>query len=171
MKHNTGKCAFDKQKIEAYHDNMITEPAEIKVIEAHLETCRDCKAHLGRLSTVYRKTQAVFNEIVEATDFTGREAALFSAIDRESARRARPEKGQTQRYRPSFAIRFLMPAAALVAILVFFFSTPRPQSPGPREASAIVSAVSGTFENAVILETPSNRQTVIWFTESEGGPA
>jgi anti-sigma factor RsiW len=171
MQHNTGFCAFDKQKIEAYYDNSLTDPAEIKAIETHLETCRDCKTYLGRLSAVCRKTQAVFNELAETADFTGREAALFSALHREPARRARPGKRQQQRFRPSFAARFLIPTAALVAVLVFFFSPPRPQSPGPREASAIVSAVSGNFENAVILETPSNRQTVIWFTESEGGPA
>lgn len=64
---------------------------------------------------------------------------------------------------PNF--KFLIPAAAMVAIFFILFSLTGP-SVSVSGPSAIVKSFSGDTSSVIILETPESRQTIIWFNES-----
>ena len=63
-----------------------------------------------------------------------------------------------------FSWRMALSAAAAVALLVFLIYNPfQPAlSSGP---SAIIDSFTGQVKSVMILETPQNRQTVIWYSE------
>ncbi|MCP4664758.1 MAG: zf-HC2 domain-containing protein [Deltaproteobacteria bacterium] len=61
--------------------------------------------------------------------------------------------------------KILIPAAAMAAMLVLFFSLMRPLAP-VTAPSAIINSFTGEVSSVMIIETPKSRQTIIWFNEA-----
>ncbi len=61
--------------------------------------------------------------------------------------------------------KLILPAAAMAAMFVLFFSLLRPIAP-VTAPSAIINSFTGEVSSVMIIETPKTRQTIIWFNET-----
>lgn len=132
-------------------------PADTHRIEEHLRICPECRREITRL----RKTGGILRQTVE----TASKEVDFQRLEQQilvATRQHRPQRVRLLERLLSW--RVALPAAAAAALLVLFFYNPfQPAlSSGP---SAIIDSFTGQVKSVMILETPQNRQTVIWYSE------
>ena len=144
------------EEISRYLDGE-TNSADTHRIEEHLRICSDCRRKLTQL----RETGDILRQTVETAgkemDFQRLEQQIFTATRQHHPQRDRLSERL-------FSWRVALPAAAAAALLVLFIFNPfQPSlSSGP---SAIIDSFTGQVKSVMILETPQNRQTVIWYSE------
>jgi len=143
--------------LDRYYDGEIS-PDESKAVTDHLDGCPVCRKRLAARRTVTESVRAVADEAVSRTDFRHLDQKV---LDRIAVRRT-PFLSQLKNMR--FSWRFYVPASAIAAILMVFFTVflRQPADVGP---SAIINSFAGKISSVMIIETPESRHTILWFSE------
>ena len=144
------------EEISRYLDGE-TNPADSRRIEEHLQSCSKCRGKLTQL----RET----GDILRLTVQTAGSGVDFQRLEQQIVTAARQSPPQRDRLLESmFSWKLALPAAAAVVLLMIFIYKPFQPSltAGP---SAIIDSFTGQVKSVMILETPQNRQTVIWYSE------
>ncbi|MDM8551666.1 zf-HC2 domain-containing protein [Desulfobacterales bacterium HSG2] len=145
---NKSKC--DPILLSQFFDHEL-EPEEYDRVSEHVRDCLSCRKSLLDNQSLSGFFRAGLGKTVARTRFDNLEERVLSQV-----RNRKPQIGNW---------KFLIPAAAMVAILflVFPLTGPRVSVSGP---SAIVESLTGDTSSVMILETPESRQTIIWFNET-----
>ena len=134
-------------------------PDEQDSVLLHLKDCPSCQEELRQneaLSTLFRNS---LDEQFSQIDFSGLEKNVLAQV------RKKRTPWWINLNDLFFSKKLLVPAAAMAAMVVLFFSLARQPvlSPVP---SAIVKSLRGEMSSVIILETPKTNQTIIWFNET-----
>ena len=156
MKKVSTKC--DPALVSRFSDGELG-PEEHALISSHLRDCASCQK-------THRENQAL-SAICKA----GLEGEL-SRVNLHGLEQGVMDKIQAGRdpwwvgFRDLLAPKkLLIPAAAMAAMLVLFFSLMKPLAP-VTAPSAIINSFTGDVSSVMIIETPKSRQTIIWFSEA-----
>ena len=156
MKKAAIKC--DPALVSRFSDGELG-PDEHVLVSSHLEDCPSCqKTHRENqaLSTLFKTT---LERELPLLNLHGLEQGV---IDKIQAGRRAWWHGFKDLFPPR---KFLIPAAAMAAMFVLFFSLMRPFAP-VTAPSAIINSFTGEISSVMIIETPKSRQTIIWFSEA-----
>ncbi|MDM8522234.1 zf-HC2 domain-containing protein [Desulfococcaceae bacterium HSG8] len=161
MKKNHDKC--NPLLLNRFFDQELG-PDEHARVSKHLRDCPSCQKALRENQSLSALVADNFEKTVSGT--------RFDHIEDNVLERIRNDRIPWQiKLKSLFAPkRLLIPAGALVAIFILFFSlvkSPVPVS-GP---SAIINSFTGDISSVIIIETPESRQTIIWFNETADNKA
>jgi len=134
-------------------------PAENNRVISHLTECPSCQKELREnevLSTLYRSG---LEEQLSRIEFRDLEKNVLEHVREKRVPWWMNPKGLV------FSKRLLVPAAAMAAMVVLFFSFARQPALSP-VPSAIIKSLSGEMSSVVVIETPKTHQTIIWFNET-----
>lgn len=156
MRNHHSDC--DPMQLSRFLDQELG-PDESARTEAHLRNCPSCQKAVQDQHALSALFNAKVEKTVSRTDFDHLERNVLTRI------RAKQSPWWERAASLIFSRRILIPAVSMAAILIFFFSYPRPpaQVSGP---SAIINSFTGDLSSVMILETPRSRQTIIWFDET-----
>ena len=139
--------------MERYFDHELN-PEDRARAEAHLTICPACR----RLLEKNRLVAEIFRSDPAAVLTEGEKAALEVQVLARASRHSWDVWDWLKAKR-------LVPLAAATALLVAVFSYLLEPAP-PSGPSAIVNSFQGDVSSVVILETPDNHNTIIWFVET-----
>jgi hypothetical protein len=151
----TGSC--DPLLVSRFHDQELDMEASDR-LRAHLDTCSSCRQVLEdhrRIAENFRSAVAGERTRLDADTF---EKTLFHQMGVRAAER---RFGLLELITGK---KFYIPAAALAATLILFFTFFYPAG-APSSPSAIVTSFSGDISSVMIFETPETHQTILWFNE------
>ena len=133
-------------------------PDEHALVSSHIRDCAPCQKALREKEALSALFKASLEGQLSQVDLRDFEQGV---MDRIHTRRVSWWMGFRDLFVPK---KLLIPATAMAAMLVLFFSLLRSPAPvaGP---SAIINSFTGEISSVMIIETPKSRQTIIWFTE------
>ena len=155
---NNACPAYSLKKIIRFVDDELS-PAERQEIKAHLDTCDVCRSQVDTLTRIHRSF--VFEADI-AADTTP------SLLEKPLTQKPDPKSfaswlgslwSSLFQKRPALGFASI---AAVLAIGVLFF---QPWA-GPKGPSATINTIDTTASSVMILETPENRHTILWYTET-----
>jgi len=147
----------DSTLIERFFDNELA-PDEHERFSRHLEDCPSCQKAVRDNQTISALFKSSLSKALSQTSFEDLEENVLNQIRKRSV----PWWKKLIDFLSSK--KFLVPATAMAAILLFLTLTRQPV-PVP-DQSAIVKSFSGDVSSVMIIETPKTRQTIIWYNES-----
>lgn len=140
-----------------YYDRELG-PGDKKKVDEHLQTCLSCQKALQDHQFISSHFRTDLKAKLPNTNLELLEKRVLNRIkDRQGL-------GWGRISHLLFLKRFYIPATAIAAALVIFFSFMfYPASPsGP---SAIVTSLTGQVSSVMIFETLNTQQTILWFKE------
>ena len=143
--------------MERYLDHELN-PEDRARAEAHLTICPACRRSLEK----NRMVGELFRSDPAAVLTEGEKGALEAQV---LAQASRHPWGAWDWLKATFTPKRLVPLAVATALLVVVFSYLLGPAP-PSGPSAIVNSFQGDVSSVVILETPDNHNTIIWFVET-----
>ncbi|MDY6881044.1 MAG: anti-sigma factor [Desulfatiglans sp.] len=150
--------ACDSMLLSRHMDGELS-PAEYDWLMSHLAACPDCQEELRQneaLRTLYKSDLA---EERSQVSFQGLERKVLKQVSQKRL-------SWWMRHKELFfSKKLLIPATAMAAMVLLFFSLIR-QPLLPPDPSAIITSLSGDMTSVIVLETPKTRQTIIWFNEA-----
>lgn len=154
----TDKSYCDPELLSRFFDGE-TGPGEKDFVLEHLKTCEHCQRELKRNAQLAERYQEKLHK-----ELSGIHAAALEGKILERVRKNRPS------FWPGIldlltSMKFLVPAAAAIGLVLFVITTlrvPSPDSP----PSAIINSFTGEVSSVMILETPQTHQTIIWINET-----
>lgn len=133
-------------------------PDEVKRMEDHLQRCGTCRRQLAFFSDFSRDFRGHVQRETDGVD--------FSTLEKEVIHKALfPHRLKRGPARFIASLRFVLPAAALACLLLFFTYSRFGVDPGPAQPSAIINSFTGSMTSVMIFETPETRQTILWYHE------
>jgi len=143
--------------LDRYYDGEIS-PDESKAVADHLDGCPACRKRLGARRVVSESVRAAADEAVSRTDFSLLDQKVLDRIDAYRT----PFLSKLKNIR--FSWRLYVPASAIAAVLMVFFTLflRQPADLGP---SALINSLAGKISSVMIIETPESRHTILWFSE------
>ena len=152
-----GNCAYDRQMLDRYFDGELTRD-DAEQVARHLQACTACRGHVDR-------NQLLADGLRYAVDRQPLPEKL--AWIGQAGYRSPPRPPLWRQIRQWLDLRWAIPAGALAAAGVMGLMMWLPGSPqAPVAPSAIVTSFSGEISSVTILETPHQRQTIIWINEN-----
>jgi anti-sigma factor RsiW len=136
------------------------EPDEAIRIREHVSSCPSCQKRYREHQLVSNVFRAGMNNVMSQIRFDSLENKIWERIRERQA----PWQSSVRLFFSSR--KFLIPVAAIAAMLFVFFSlTVRTPAPvvGP---SALITSFTGDISSVMFLETPESHQTIIWFQET-----
>lgn len=150
------KChQYSQEIISLFVDNEL-DPNKTEEVSSHVRLCRDCADQAAK----FRKLGRVFD--THATQ----QLAQVKAVP--LIRTARPIKsaqgilGRLFRGMTGHLYVKLASLAAVATLLILAFF----QGPSQVGPSAIVKSLDTTASSVMIIETPTKKHTIIWFSET-----
>lgn len=157
MKENAILKECDPIMLCHYYDRELG-PGDIKKVDEHLKTCLSCQKALQDHHLISSHFRADLKAKLPHTNLESLEKRVLIRI---KDRRGLGWHGISNLL---FLKKFYIPATALAAALVIFFSFMfYPASPS--DPSAIVTSLTGQISSVMIFETPNTQQTILWFKE------
>ena len=155
MKHDI-KMECNPELIDRYYDGEL-KPEERESVAVHLKVCPHCRTMLKDRRTVSQVFRAEVDGALSRTDFQGLDEKVLERIAQKRI------LGLPGLQRLFFSKPFFIPASAVAALLLVFFTffNPTPSDPGP---SAVINSFTGSVSSVMIIET-SPRHTILWFSE------
>lgn len=145
----------DTDLLSRYYDNELG-PGVRSELERHIRSCASCRKRLEE----YRLLSKGLRSGITLSE--NQERVLQDNV-LESINRKKPtfltRFKEMNVFKRSFIPVGVM-ACLLIALVTFYYT---PESSGP---TAIITSLSGSGSNVTILETPENRQTILWFDEN-----
>ena len=142
----------DEQLLSRHIDGETT-PQETRRIDSHLQHCAGCRHYVRQQKELAQQLRREVTAAQRAVDFNRLQAEITGAAGR------RPMLRETL-----FSWKLMLPVAATAALALFFF-TSLFQPAAPAGPSAIINSFTGKVSSVMILETPQNHHTVIWYSE------
>lgn len=156
MKSNNTVC--DPTLLNLLYDGELSQEEGVRLRD-HLKTCQTCRKELERNESISQHFKDELNREISLINQAALERAI---VDRVREKRAPSRAGFWNIFSP---MRFLVPAAAVAAMALFFFFTTN--GPAPNSSpSAIINSFTGDVSSVMILETPETHQTIIWINET-----
>ena len=149
---------YTKKQLSRYVDGELPRH-QLRQIGQPLDICSVCRDLAGQFQHI---TQS-FNELAELPGVVIDPASLYRTMKKLGKKTVRP---WTRRFfsRP---VRPFLAAAASIAVLFFIslyaLKHEKTAGPGP---SAIVTSIDTDYTAVMILETPDNHHTIIWYSET-----
>jgi anti-sigma factor RsiW len=157
MKENCKLKECDPILLGHYFDRELG-PEDKEKVDEHLKDCPSCQKTLQDHQIISSHYKADLKTKLARTNFESLEQSVLNRV------RDRRVFGWTNISSLLFLKRFYIPATAVAAALVIFFSVMfYPASPS--DPSAIVTSLSGQISSVMIFETPNTQQTILWFKE------
>jgi hypothetical protein len=158
MKIQTGCRRYDPILIERFCDGEMDAETQAE-IQMHVESCFACQ----KIMREHWMIGAMAKEAL-SQNLTHSERLR---VKRRVMDRIRSEAGEGQGIRQYAALKKLLIPAAAVASLFFFsiiFYQPDERPAGP---SATIESITGNISSVMIMETPEERETVLWYSEND----
>lgn len=133
--------------------------AEKAQIEAHLEMCRQCRSHVAALHAFSRNFKDRVQQVTESVDYISLEKQVLN----KARRQYRSQNGFLGLIA---ALKYTLPAAVTVGMLIFFGYSHYMVNPRPAP-SAIINSFTGSISSVMIFETPERRETILWYQEDQ----
>jgi anti-sigma factor RsiW len=153
------RFSCDSELISRYHDDELDTEATAQV-RRHLETCDACRKTLMEIKGISQ----VFRDRIHREGRTVAPASIDAQI--LSRITGKPRFSFYGFLKPLVTKKFVYPAAAAMAVLILVFTFFNPSdSTGP---SAIINSFTGQVSSVMIIETPGQRHTILWFSEDAG---
>ena len=155
MKDEPTPC--DPKRVSLFFDQELP-PEEHDRVSRHLNNCPVCQKELQDMQAVSKMFRAEMEADVFQAGLYNLERSVMDQIKRKKT-------PWWERLANTFiSFKFLVPAAAAVAMLVISVSVSRYSAieAGP---SAIVDSFTGETSSVMIMETPDSQHTIIWFNE------
>jgi hypothetical protein len=140
--------------IDQLHDDELA-PEERKAVIEHLNTCASCQGILKDSQILSKLFRDNVDDVLSRTDLRGLDEKILDRIAKRPAGKLR---------RLFLSKPFIIPASAVAAVVLVFFTffTPQISDPGP---SALINSFTGRISSVMIIETPNTRHTILWFAE------
>jgi anti-sigma factor RsiW len=151
-------CNYSEQEISRYIDGELPRH-QLMQIRQHLDTCPACRDLAGQ----FRDVTHTFNEMAERPGMVIDPARLYPTrvTPADSSGRLNFGRFFNRPARPLLAAAASI--AALFLISVYALKHDRLSPAGP---SAIVTSIETEYTAVMILETPDNHHTIIWYSET-----
>ena len=156
------RVGCQKEQLMDYLDNELGT-RERATVREHLQHCPSCQqvVRQGRsLSALFRKSM---DDELSAAPLKSVEHAVLARVQQKT-------EEHSGKRTALWLKRALVPAGALAAASFLFFIMYGP-SEKSKEPSAIINSFTAEAASVMILETPTTRQTILWFQEvpEQGG--
>ncbi|HBF42165.1 MAG TPA: hypothetical protein DDW42_00780 [Desulfobacteraceae bacterium] len=156
MKKTSHQCNTDL--LNRFFDHEL-DPDEQARFSRHVKECPSCQEALKDNQSISDLFKACVDEKIFRADLDNLEEGVLDLIGQK-------KYSLWLRLKDLFRPRkFLIPAAAIITMLVLSFSIIRQHGPIPGP-SAIINSFEGNGSYVMLLETPKSHQTVIWFNET-----
>ncbi|MFO7716380.1 zf-HC2 domain-containing protein [Desulfosarcina sp.] len=133
--------------------------AEKEQIEAHLGMCRQCRRHVAAMDAFSRNFRDRVQQVTESVDYVTLEKQVLN----KALRQYRSQSGFWG-FIP--ALKYTLPAAVTLGMLIFFAYSHYMVDPRPAP-SAIINSFTGSISSVMIFETPERRETILWYQEDQ----
>jgi len=155
MKNEHINC--DPSQLSLFFDQELPS-AEHERVSRHLKDCPACRKELRDIRAVSKMFRAGLEDGVVQAGLLNLERSVIDRIKKKK------EPLWKRFANTSISWKYLVPAAAAVAMLVLSVSVTRYSAieAGP---SAIVDSFTGETSSVMIMETPESQHTIIWFNE------
>jgi anti-sigma factor RsiW len=150
-----GNCPYDKLTLDGYFDGEIDREQAVQ-IQRHVQTCSTCRQHVAQ-------NRRLADQARQALD-CGVLPPQLARIGQAPAGPS-PRKAQFSSIFGRNRWRWAIPAGALAMAATLAGLYVMPGANPPASPSAIVTSFSGEMSSITILETPNQRQTIIWINE------
>lgn len=128
-------------------------------VDRHLKNCHSCQKELRENEAISNLLKVGLDDQLSQIDLSNLEPRVLELIQRNGV-------PWWMRLRNIFVSkRFLVPAAAMAIILLFFSLTRHPVPVS--KSSAIIHSFTGETSCLIILETPRSHQTILWFSDDK----
>ncbi len=154
---NKPTATCDPGLLNRYLDGEL-EHNEIKTIQDHVALCEDCREVLKRNRLFAGALKSAVAREQSGINFD----ALATRVLMQRSRR--PSDWKIRLLERVRLKRFYIPAVSFATAMILFFVVYTPETV-PTSPSAIITSFSGEISSVTIMETPNNRQTILWFNE------
>lgn len=149
---------YTEQEMSRFIDGELPRQ-QLLQIRQHLDVCPACQD----LAEKFRDVTQTFNELAELPGMVIDPARLYRTMEKPAEKSGRLSIGRffSRPARPLLAAAASIAALFLISVVALKHDVISPAGP-----SAIVTSIETEYTAVMILETPDNHHTIIWYSET-----